>query len=399
MKYWWWITCKRQMASVSFLIILGMILLAAVVMRSLATRDEGIVRVLILSEEKDGGAASLLCDELLKQSDKAIFFEMADSEEMLRSEVKSGRAQGGYIFPEDFDDRLSRPDTMSELIVAVRSEAEDNARVVDEIVFAKLYDVLGLKIAGEYADAQYGAPDEARSRFITEQYETYKNDELPFRFELPDGSPHPVLDGDTDVMASNTTSQPVVGLVGILVVSAALSAGMMWYRDRMRGVFTWLSPTKINRVHLIYVLIPTYAAGLTGLLAVYLLGTGKELWMELLRTHWLIAVTTGIVFLLQTCIRSLRLYVGLIPVSVFLNLLCGGVFSELEAIPVIAWIKPLVPLSTYMDLPYGGRSLITAGVYLLIVGGAVAFLLVGKSARFPQSAAREAAEKGHRPDK
>ncbi len=53
MKYWWRITCKRQMASVSFLIILGMILLAAVVMRSLATRDEGIVRVLILSEEKD----------------------------------------------------------------------------------------------------------------------------------------------------------------------------------------------------------------------------------------------------------------------------------------------------------------------------------------------------------
>ena len=103
------------------------------------------------------------------------------------------------------------------------------------------------------------------------------------------------------------------------------------------------------------------------MIAVYVLGANTAWWVELLRMIWFVCVLSCLSLLMQSVITSPGVYIGCIPVCVFINLLGGGVFSELDEIRGIAVIKMFVPLSTYMDLPYGGRAPMIAGIYLTAV--------------------------------
>ena len=367
MKQWWWITWKRQIAVPSFFLILIAILLLAFAMRTQGGRHEGIVQILLCCGEKEGSVADSIRDSLVDLSNPVIRFEACDDEDELRERVTRDESQGGYIFPEGFDRDLSQCSRVEELITVVRSDVQDNSRIVDEIVFAQLYEILGVQFAEQYADREFGSTDERRTKYIRAQYDRYKQDDIPFRFELPDGSAHPLLDGDLTKTTEKTTGQPIVGLIGILTTLASLSAGLMWYRDRERGVFTWLTPAEKSRIHMIYVGIPTFVAGFIGMIAVYVLGANSAWWVELLRMIWFVCVLSCLSLLMQSVINSPGIYIGCIPVCVFINLLGGGVFSELDEIRGIAVIKMFVPLSTYMDLPYGGRAPMIAGIYLTAV--------------------------------
>lgn len=349
MKNWWWIVFKRQIITPSIVLMLLAIPLFAVLMRSVNTREEGVVRILLLSEESGESTASGICDRLKDLSNPVIRFETCTDEDELRESVMNGTSQGGYIFPRDFDMKLMTG-SKRDLITVVRSDAEENARVIDEIVFAQLYDVLGELTANRYADGQFGSADAERASFIHEKYDEYKNAEKPFRFELPDGSIHPMLEGDMGELKEKTTGKPIAGLIGIMISLISLSAGLLWYRDRDRRVFMWLSPVKRVLVHVIYVLVPTYIAGVFGTLSIYILGINEDWWTEVIRMHLYIFMLVFASYLIQVVIRSQRIYIGCIPVCVFISLLGGGVFSELDEIAFISWIKPIVPLSTYMNL-------------------------------------------------
>ena len=319
LKYWWVLTFKRLLRSPAFIVSLFLILIFAFGVRLVFSRQDGIVRVLLVQKNTEDTAAAEVCRSLKDISNKTIQFESCDDESKLRDKVTTGYALAGYIFSEDFENRLQSALTEdSALVTSVTRDAEEGTGVLDELVFGRIYDRLADRIAISYADGIFQNKDEQREEFIRAQYEKYRDDEIPFRFEQAGGSPHPVLEGQEGTAEAIVTTRPVTGLIGVVVLLAAMVGSLMWYRDKRRGIYVRLSKSKTHIVHGIIVLIPTIVAVIIGFAASLFLKGFASVGTEALS---MLGMTVGIflpVFIVQTWIRSEKIYMGIFPIAIII---------------------------------------------------------------------------------
>ncbi len=342
---WNVIIAKRLIRSPFFWICMALFLILPVLVRNEIEKHGVGVHVLILNEG-EGAEAEELRELLTAESNSVISFEEWNgSETEMRDRISQGEAQAGYIIPADVTERIRTYHVNgAPILTAVRSDREVSVRVIDEVVYGKLFDIYAESIAQDFAASTDGTKDEQRMQYIHDRYEGYQSMEIPFLFQHADGSEF------TEFMYEDDRSiavLPLKGLIGLLVVLMSLSGGFSWYTDRKRGVFMRLSGYGRNLVLLSYILIPTLAAALTGLLTNMLL-LRDAFANEVVSMLVLVALQVPVVFLILKAVRSEALYMALIPVIIVWCLIAGSVFAELDDISVISWLQKITPMHYYM---------------------------------------------------
>ncbi|MBO4395251.1 MAG: hypothetical protein J5819_02770 [Eubacterium sp.] len=319
------IIAKRLMKGPFFWICMSLLLILPIALKNEIEKHGVGVHVLILDESGENVSAELT-DSLISVGNSVISFKIWNgTESEMRDRIAGGHAQAGYIIPSDIAERVrSYHNEKTPLLTAIRSDREISVRVIDEVVYGKLYDLYAESIAQDFTSKLDGRDDPARTPFIHDRYTGYLNAEIPFLFTHADGSVFTEFQNEDD---RSVAVQPLKGLIALLVVLMSLSGGILWYQDEKRGVFMRFGLAEKNLVHLSYIVIPTLAAAITGLVTNMLLVNGSFP-KEALTMLLLVIIQVPVAFLLQKLVRSVYLYMALIPVIIVCYLIVGLAFFE-----------------------------------------------------------------------
>ncbi len=173
--------------------------------------------------------------ETLKTDTSGFEFVVADDEDELIDEVKSGRAECGFIFADDMNERVLSGDT-DESIRFVASSYTMKGTAAKELVYAALFKsysyILAMQNAGEI-----GFKDEVQKETAFETAKAYRGNEKVFsaQTEYVD-----VTDGQDEKRA---TTLPVHGLVGMILVIEMLLADAETKKGKDRALADALGVT------------------------------------------------------------------------------------------------------------------------------------------------------------
>ena len=252
---WFFLSLKRQVKRIFFLVLLLFLPAGLWCFRAAGEGESEQVKVALYAGESAWNRK--VAKELL--SDTGSFgFYVSSSEEALREDVKAGRAECGYIFPEDLKERLETGD-YKRCIVLVSSPSTTAGRLSTEIVFSGLFTVWGRELLEAYAgegEAFCGQKD------VWEQleplYDRYLNNGSTFAFQY-------VTSGGSALEEPTLkTSPPARGIAAVFIFVMGLAAAVTVCEDIKKGLFGTMSGLRREAAIMACLAAPVSLACLSG---------------------------------------------------------------------------------------------------------------------------------------
>ena len=347
---WVWLMVKRVLSSPLMVVLLIAMPVAGFTIYNLpAASGDGKPRAVLYVEDEDEMAKGTV--EQLIMSDGTISYYRADSQNTLYQDISSGKADFGYIIREDLSGRLDRK-SYDEAIVMVAKEQSYLTAISNEIVFKEMFRKYSARIAENYIvnletktvdkDVLKGALRDKIERYSMDAGISY------FRFEMLDPESSNAGGIDTTSLENVSVSYPVRGVLGVLVMVAALCGAVFYSSDRGKGVFQALSSENIPLLAVIYVFVPTFLFAVSAEAALALTGIGAfpyEMWKMFLY----VLLLTAMAVILGLIVKNASFLAGVIPVLTVASLVFCPVFINLTGVvPVIRYICWLLPVYYYI---------------------------------------------------
>ena len=137
MGMWILLMTKRLMKKPSFIIILVLLPVILVMYRFIITEDDGTIRACVYVPEGSDSYTKQLAKHLAEAEYSARFY-LVDSEDDLYSDVIAGRAEVGYVFPKDMNERFLTKNWDGAVRMVV-SDTSQLAPFVNEFVNVVIY--------------------------------------------------------------------------------------------------------------------------------------------------------------------------------------------------------------------------------------------------------------------
>ncbi|MGN0339235.1 MAG: hypothetical protein ACI4D0_01945 [Lachnospira sp.] len=345
---WVWLMVKRVLSSPLMVVLLIAMPVAGFIIYNLpAAAGDGKPGVVLYVEDEDEIAKGTV--EQLIMSDGTITYYRADSQNTLYQDISSGKADFGYIIREDLSGRLDRK-SYDEAIVMVAKEQSYITAISNEIVFKEMFRKYSARIAENYIvnletktvdkDVLKGALRDKIERYSMDAGISY------FRFEMLDSESSNA--GDTTSLDNVSVSYPVRGVLGVLVMVAALCGAVFYRSDRKKGVFAALSFESVPLLAILYVLVPTSLFAVSAEITLAFTGIGAfpyEMW----RMFLYVLLLTAVAGILGLVVKNANVLAGAIPVLTVASLVFCPVFINLTGVvPVIRYICWLLPVYYYI---------------------------------------------------
>ena len=329
---------KRLYRKTGFIVILCMIPVIVFGMKLVSQRESGIVRIAVVDEGSyEGGRVA---DMLLKE--KSVFlYSLYTNESKAIDDLNSGRVDAVWVFPEDYDERISAytkelmgaGDT-EEIPAVLITEREDTIllQLARLELFGSMYSGLSFSLYNNFISLNITDPDtdEAAS-----YYHNNKNTGNLFRYRDYSGRGSDEADGYEDgyLMA------PVKGLLLLLVLLCGLAAAMYYRDDIDKEIFTWMPVGNRWVFEHLYLLTALLTGGVAVLLTFYATGlaAGTD---EVLRMF--IFVISGSCFcsIIRKLTPGLKSLATAIPVLMLVMLAVCPVFVYLRQLKAVQLIMP-----------------------------------------------------------
>ena len=329
---------KRLYRKTGFIVILCMIPVIVFGMKLVSQRESGIVRIAVVDEGSyEGGRVA---DMLLKE--KSVFlYSLYTNESKAIDDLNSGRVDAVWVFPEDYDERISAytkglmgaGDT-EEVPAVLITEREDTIllQLARLELFGSMYSGLSFSLYNNFISLNITDPDtdEAAS-----YYHNNKNTGNLFRYRDYSGRGSDEADGYEDgyLMA------PVKGLLLLLVLLCGLAAAMYYRDDIDKEIFTWMPVGNRWVFEHLYLLTALLTGGVAVLLTFYATGlaSGTD---EVLRMF--IFVISGSCFcsIIRKLTPGLKSLATAIPVLMLVMLAVCPVFVYLRQLKAVQLIMP-----------------------------------------------------------
>ena len=203
---------------------------------------------------------------VIRETGDSIFrFYECGSEEQLKDEVASRRAECGYVFGKGLRDRLNRKD-FKRCIRVYSAPSTVTAKLSSETVFAAMIELYDRELFRNYA---FGAweTDEKLSGGI---YDQWKENGSTFRFvyEIVDGKEL----AEKAFPDQSLPVFPVRGIVAVYVFVIGLYGAVISLEDEKRGLFLSVPYGRRSLCRLAAMTAPVALAAVSGLAALW---TGK----------------------------------------------------------------------------------------------------------------------------
>lgn len=347
---WVWLMAKRVLSSPLMVVLLIAMPVSGLIIYNLpAASGDGKPRAVLYVEDEDEIAKGTV--EQLIMSDGTITYYRADSQNTLYQDISSGKADFGYVIRKDLSGRLDRK-SYDEAIVMVAKEQSYITAISNEIVFKEMFRKYSVRIAENYLvnlETETVDKDILKKAF-RDKIERYSMDAgiSYFRFEMLEPESGNAGSIDTTSLENVSVAYPVRGVLGVLVMVAALCGAVFYSSDRKKGVFAALSSESVPLLAIIYVLVPTALFAVSAEITLAFTGIGAfpyEIW----RMFLYVMLLTAVAGLLGLVIKDANVLAGAIPVLTVASLVFCPVFINLTGVvPVIRYICRLLPVYYYI---------------------------------------------------
>ncbi len=329
---------KRLYRKTGFIVILCMIPVIVFGMKLVSQRESGIVRIAVVDEGSSEGGR--VADMLLKE--KSVFlYSLYTNESKAIDDLNSGRVDAVWVFPEDYDERISAytkglmgaGDT-EEVPAVLITEREDTIllQLARLELFGSMYSGLSFSLYNNFISLNITDPDTEETALY---YHNNKNTGNLFRYRDYSGRGSDEADGYEDgyLMA------PVKGLLLLLVLLCGLAAAMYYRDDTDREIFTWMPVGNKWIFEHLYILTALITGGLAVLLTFYATGlaAGTD---EVLRMFIFVISCSCFCSIIRKLTPGLKSLATAIPVLMLVMLAVCPVFVYLRQLKAVQLIMP-----------------------------------------------------------
>lgn len=271
MGLWFYLSLKRQTKRLFFLLLLLALPVGLWFFREAQSPEEDSIAIALYAGESDWNRQ--VADELLS-GERSFKFYMSGSEEELREDVATRRAECGYIFSEDLREKMeSGRYKRSIILVTAPSTAVD--KLSSEVVFSGLFSVWGRSLLETYS--REGEPFQGEQEVwkrLEPLYDSYLENGSTFAFQYE-------TEGGTQLgKPSMKQTFPARGVTAVFIFVISLTAAVTACEDERRGLFSTLSGLSRETAVLSCLAAPAFLACVSGFAALAAAGeTASVSWM------------------------------------------------------------------------------------------------------------------------
>ncbi len=311
--------------------------------RSFSAEEDSRIPVGIYLDTEDT-LAKTLCEKLTLLEDSLFSFSYTDSEEALIKAVQSNRFECGYLFQKDLGTELNR-NRLKNLITVYTSETTTCTGVLNELVYANLFEEYSLSLLGDILqDAGHLPFTEKNAKdfslppvteeAIERQYRSHLTDDSTFRIEvLFRSGTEPAPSGGTVA----ATKPLLRGLTAVFLLLCGFLSLLTTVRDKANGLYARLYGS--SRLLCPYLTMLTYLlpSGLVCLLGLGLSGSFTDIGTELLAMTCYLLAMLLFYSVLGALLRSHTVLCAAFPILVLCTLAFTPVITDLSAF--FPWIR------------------------------------------------------------
>lgn len=352
---WLWLLTKRLYKKPTFLAILMLIPILVLGYSAMAGEDSGVVTI-ALAGDSDLLTQSIFAD--LRDSGQLMQYTFCETEQEAELLVRTGKADGAWIFPEDLqthiDSFVKDSERNGSFVRVVQREENVALMLARERLSGVLYPHIARSYYLRFMRKNYPELDGMTDKQLMEYYDgTELTDEL-FHYDGADAA---------QTQQVHYLMSPVRGLLAVVMVLGGIAAAMYAVRDRENGTFQWVPQRYRFLPELGGQVITALNLGMASLLALALAGMAAGFFTELVTLLLYSFCVASFCMLLRRLLSSVRRLGTAVPLLVVVMLLACPVFFDLGA---MRQVQLLLPPTYYVNSVYNSAYLGYMLLYSLV---------------------------------
>lgn len=368
---WLALWCKRLIRKPLLLFTILLMPLTTLFLQQCSTKQDAVLRVALClepgsAEVSDNG--NLLTgngEELVKHmtslSDASISFYICRDRNQLIRDVKSRKANCGYLIPSDLEEKI--PAYVQErkpFLTVIRGKKDVTTRIVDEIVLSKNYGTIAYHIMENFLSENTGTrPDRAE---LLRTFQSHGSNELLFQFQYLNGEENTIM----QEKSTGILMLPLRGIVAAILLLTCMAGELLCFQDREEGKYSQMTRKQKRLATLYSLLIPGAAACIFALLSIKIAGISGSISRELPAMACYLFACLGLATLLGKLLPRQSIYLASMPVIFLLSLILSPIFIDLGILlPAVRKMSSLLPITWYLMGIQSTQNLL----YLLAYGG------------------------------
>ena len=363
---WLWFLNKRLYKKVTFVVLLLIIPLLTLFFSLFARQSSGFVHIALAADGEDAVAEAVI-DELLGSSEFIRFTRCAATEEAVRM-VRNGDADGAWLFPADFEERIEGFSKVSSrwasALTVMEREETIPLRLSREKLACTLYKYCSRALYIDYVREALPMLDGVTENDLMSYYNDFRVEISLFDFESANSS------GEM-VESNGYLLAPVRGLLSVVVVLSGLAAALFFMRDEQKGSYSFLPYSKKPLIAFACGFIAVLNLAVVMLLSLYAAGLGLSPLREM--GSLLLFAVSGCLFgmLLQQITGSIRVMCALLPLLTVVMIAVCPVFFNIQSLEPL---RLFFPPTYYIRSVYQNEYFLYTALYCLGMAALYALL-------------------------
>lgn len=354
-------SCKRLLCKRTFVIMLAIIPVCALLLKLSITDDSGVLRIGLYSEGSDIGEE--IVKDLLKR-DSIVDFTNYTSEKEARNAVMADKIQGAWIFPADLGERIdtnAKNGSVKPLVKVIEREETIPLKLSHELLYGCLHPYVAYSNYEHFTEERYGDMATVDKNTLCYHYET----------AAPVGEVLVMkVVGNQEIIETtdNFLTFPLRGILSLLVVLCTLASVMYFLSDKASGKFDRLPASKHILPEIGSCLCASLMSAFAVLVSVYIIGVQRSVLSELAAMLLYVICVCGFCLVFGTFFGKAERLGTFIPFIMIIMMVQCPVFLNIDALRPL-WF--LFPPSYYLYAVYD-----KAFMWYMIIYSVICFALV-----------------------
>ena len=329
--------------------------------------SDSLVRVALISGNDE--YSQNFVKDLLDSSNHVISYYQCDDESQMRKDVLTGKAECGYIMPDDMPQKITQFSSKKKqgIITAIVKKESISTKIVNEIIYGRLFSERAYPVLKDFINEKQ--PDRLTSAEDEKMYDTFSKyliEPLMFSFEHADGSKNDLLNNDDS--SHNYYMLPVRGILSVLILVSSMSGVLVLSNDDKKNTWGFIRLSKRPAFNYFYIFMSILPIAICSLAAIFITGISTNVLNEIRLMVLYTLLLTGFSSLLKALIKNIYVLCSLIPVTVLLSLIICPVFIDIGSIvPQARFVRLFLPTNYYLDSIYSGPAQLKMFILAILV--------------------------------
>lgn len=359
---WFCLFSKRYLKKMSFLVLLILLPLISIGLGAIESEENQGTRIALYSEE-DGIARDII-ESLLAYEGYFTFYE-STSKENLINDVKTRKAECGYVFFQGMEEEISNGKVKGQIGVYIAPSTVLNS-VSQEVVYSKFMEIYGRITVETFIDTDVMFAemdlDKVKNEIIT-SYEEIKNSDGVYTFEYQ--QLNTVLE-DSDF--EDISIFPVRGIIAVYIFAVGLFSAVNCLKDKEEGIFGLVSYEFEPCANLIAIGTPVFWVGISAFLALLASGITLPLYFEMIVLSVYMLAVILLCDILKSLFKSGIQLCSIIPVVIIGALIFCPIFIDLTGIlPVFNVLQKIWLPYFYLYIFIGSSRWSIVSLFLILL--------------------------------